>query len=166
MPVWGSWWWILHQQITAKCKKVYFPSIYFLEIFLLRVTTRSSFKLSLLNYWRLYPTSSSLAPWSCSWLLETIVCRKSRAGLLAPVEMIGWIDQMIAGRGSLGPAGHQTDLTACFEPLLSMDPSAPSPSLLPIIPVPMPIIVLFIAPAIDRDFLDAIASLAPTPVSQ
>lgn len=94
------------------------------------------------------------------------MCRKSRAGLLAPVEMIGWIDQMIAGRGSLGPAGHQTDLTACFEPLLSMDPSAPSPSLLPIIPVPMPIIVLFIAPAIDRDFLDAIASLAPTPVSQ
>ena len=104
---------------------------------------------------------------SCKRLPETIVCRKSRrAGLLASGEMIGWIDQMIAGRGSLGPAGHQTDLTGCFEPLLSMDPSAPSPSLLPIIPVPMPIIVPLIAPAIGRDFLDAIAAQAPTPVSQ
>ena len=54
------------------------------------------------------------------------------------VEMIGWIDQMIAGRGSLGPAGHQTDLTSTdgmfWAALLSMDPSAPSPSLLPMPP--------------------------------
>ena len=60
---------------------------------------------------------------SCKRLPETIVCRKSRrAGLLASGEMIGWIDQMIAVRGSLGPAGpsdgfdiHWRDVLSCWD---------------------------------------------------
>ena len=60
---------------------------------------------------------------SCKRLPETIVCRKSRrAGLLASGEMIGWLDQMIAVRGSLGPAGpsdgfdiHWRDVLSCWD---------------------------------------------------